>query len=798
MTKNMKKELVNSFFEYVYESKENTWFLGVGNPIPWSVDKDIIGFSEIFTGKYQGEDSQIPSPEDTDKTNYDFARFCTLMKKVNPSDISFLVRRNTWRKNTVYQPFVDEQDISESNFYVFNETNRAIYKCIESAGFGASADEFGGSLYAPSNLDVGEPFSTNDGYKWKLVTQISLADLEKFSVNGRDETDSYIPIKYINYDPSNVDTEEFLQKQIQDSAVDGSLSAIFLNPEYKNQFKVDNVLCKVNDNYAFLVDDAAIGATAVRISTSSFNELPNVGPLNDLTFRVADGPGVGQTRRIKSSTKVTVSEFQNHVLAYIDALDEGLSAYSTPEDPGSILNILPNVTILGDGEVNDVTSVKNTNQVGAFSLPVFDSSGFLKGFDLIDHGKNYTYANSFLTKGITAQDPTAYPEIPNDILITSLAPKGGHGSNVIRELGVSRLVVKVKLEGNENNRVNATNDFRQIALIKNPEYAKKPIIIRTTYENGDGIDVGDIVDLTVSSSVEATGEVLRKYRYSSDASKGYEFLVSGISGNYDNYDTIDNVPIDSDDGLEFITFLGEENQQEKIIKTSTNISSTQIGPRDIIVGVGDKSTGKPPTLTTAKIKKIDAGDIYVEKINGSFSPGEKVFALTKGGTASGQFVIDEVSNFNSDTTRNTYSTITKLSLESQSNQPLEATSFEIDQLAYIFDNNRNTTITEKTPYKANSFVFDWTVNPFSIADGGGTKNFGTLELVGVSSKNYSVGNYVLYYRKDSPKIPRFARINSIIQSEYAIGSGEIMYVQNFSPIERDIQSEEELNLVIGL
>lgn len=793
MTKNMKKEFINSFFDYMYESKDNAWFLAVGNPIPWSVDKDIIGFNEIFSGKLSGNDDQIPSPPDTEKTNYDFSRFCSLMKKINPSDISFLIQKNTWRQNTVYQPFLDEQDISDSNFYVFNETNRAIYKCIESAAFGSSADEFGGSIYAPSRLDSsGEVFSTNDGYKWKLITQISLADLEKFSINGRDETDSYIPIKYINYDPSNTDTEEYLQKQIQDNAIDGSLSAIFLNPKYKNQFKVDNNLCKVNDNYAYVADDVALGATAVRIITSSFNELSNASPLTDLVFRVVDGPGLGQVRKIKSSTKITNDPLGNHVLAVIDPLDEGLSGFENSS--GSTLNILPNVGILGDGQVNDPTTIKNTNQIGAFCLPIFDSSGFLKSFDLLDYGKNYTYANSFITKGITAQDPNLYPTIPNDLLITSLAPKGGHGSNALRELGVSKILVKVKLEGNENNRVNATNDFRQIAVIKNPEYANRPILVRTTYGNGSGISVGNTVNLKVGSSIEATGKVIRKYDYSLNGSRGYEFLVSGISGNYENYDTINDVAIDAEDGLEFISFLGLENQQERVIKTTTDLSSSQIGPRDIVVGVGEKTSGKPPSFTTAKIKKIDGDSIFVEKINGNFLPGERVFALTKGGTSSGEFIVSEVSNFNSDTTRNTYSTITKLELESQENQSLEATSFEIDQLAYIFDNNRNTTVTPKTPYKANSFVFDWTLSLLSL----GTKNYGTLELVGVSSKNYSVGDYVLYYRKDSPKIPRFARINNVIESEYSIGTGEVLYVQNFSPIERDIQSEEELNLVIGL
>ena len=83
VTQNLKKEFVNSFFDYFYNSQENNWFLGIGNPIPWSFDLQLANSESIYFGKYssssQNQDETVPTNPDTDKVKLDFYRTCTAM-----------------------------------------------------------------------------------------------------------------------------------------------------------------------------------------------------------------------------------------------------------------------------------------------------------------------------------------------------------------------------------------------------------------------------------------------------------------------------------------------------------------------------------------------------------------------------------------------------------------------------------------------------------------------------------------------------------------------------------------------
>ena len=64
-TQLLKKEIVNSFFEYFVGQTENNWFLGMGNPIPWAFDQEQITSSKLYLGKYvsnlEYEDQIVPA-----------------------------------------------------------------------------------------------------------------------------------------------------------------------------------------------------------------------------------------------------------------------------------------------------------------------------------------------------------------------------------------------------------------------------------------------------------------------------------------------------------------------------------------------------------------------------------------------------------------------------------------------------------------------------------------------------------------------------------------------------------------
>jgi len=793
ITQNFKKEVVESFLDFFKTTNEDSWFIAIGNPIPWSFDREIANTKTVYNKSIVGNDSIVPDNLDTEKEKYDFYKVCTAMKRILTDDISFLIPRNKWEQNTFYYPYRDnreiftDDDLTNRPFYVYNENNRCVYKCIENSFFGpsAGASAYGRSLYPPTgtNTDI---IDTNDGYKWKFMYQLSSTDEFKFSVSGRNEQETYIPVKYISYDPT--DSEEITQKATQDAAVDGSISSIYVKEDYRNAFKLDTDKCLISSvEPIYPRIDYAAGITSIDIDYYGLNT--SVNSIKDLFVHVIDGSGSGQVRLIKSSSREKIDN-SYYLRVSIDALDEGISGFSG--DSGSMINIIPSIDIFGDGEANDPSSALNSSLETALAIPFFDSDNFLQGTDLLDIGKNYTFGKASISKGLTAVSITENPTIPSDLLQVSMSPFGGHGSNAVLELGASRLIIKTSFEGSENGELNSSNDFRQIAIIKNPDFTDTTAIIRTEQENlGSTINVGDTVELS-GSGITATGVVANIYEFNG-GNEGREFVVKGISGDIGNYTTIEGVSIDSYDGIEFTEYAGLENKN--ITRLIANSTVTGITSRDIVVGAGNKSSGIVPSLASGKVLGIENNtDVLVENVRGKFKSSELVYAITPGGTGSGSFTISDVRESTPSTFKNAYNMTTRLNLVSAENYYFEADSFVSDNLVYSFETNTISVPKSSSEFKSNAFVFDWTPQLVGLGPAG-TTNTGVLEVVGAKKGTFSVGDYILYYKDN---IARYATINSIVLPEIRYGSGEVLYVQNFTGIERFGGNNEQINLVLGL
>ena len=81
-------------------------------------------------------------------------------------------------------------------------------------------------------------------------------------------------------------------------------------------------------------------------------------------------------------------------------------------------------------------------------------------------GSGYTYADITITDsggdiGAGGIGASVRPVI---------GPSGGHGSDPVRELGASYLVINPRLSGSEGGVLSVANDYRQIALIEDPQF----------------------------------------------------------------------------------------------------------------------------------------------------------------------------------------------------------------------------------------------------------------------------------------------------------------------------------------
>lgn len=116
---------------------------------------------------------------------------------------------------------------------------------------------------------------------------------------------------------------------------------------------------------------------------------------------------------------------------------------------GSGYSVAPTVTISGDGDSCTAKAIISGGTIVDIKL---DSNGS----GSIKHGSGYTAATvSFSSGSATAK--------------ANLSPTGGFGSNPLHDLRAKALMFNSKPSGNESNTFLTDNDFRQIALIKNPK-----------------------------------------------------------------------------------------------------------------------------------------------------------------------------------------------------------------------------------------------------------------------------------------------------------------------------------------
>jgi hypothetical protein len=106
------------------------------------------------------------------------------------------------------------------------------------------------------------------------------------------------------------------------------------------------------------------------------------------------------------------------------------------------------ISITGDGTGANAFPQTNT-LTGQVSSIVIDIPG-----------SGYTYADVQLyddsTFGVGAE------------LRAIISPPGGHGSDALHELGGSNIIINTRLRYDEDGKLPVTNDFRQIALIRDP------------------------------------------------------------------------------------------------------------------------------------------------------------------------------------------------------------------------------------------------------------------------------------------------------------------------------------------
>lgn len=378
-----------------------------------SVNEEVSDNYYLCFGKhtpYEGSDSIIESPIDSLKyRTMQIYDDLIYGKKILPSDLSLMVTKKIWESGTIYDIYDDQQDLSTKSYYVAT-LDGANYN-IYKCIFNNNNLE---STVMPTTVDEAI-FTESDGYSWKYLYTISSADWNKF------KTTSYMPV-YSNTD-------------IVSSAVDRS---------------IDLILTEYSGSYYNNYFEGIIETGTQIVNSSQFRLTGTAVALNDYYK--------GCIIEFTTSSGVEYKEIQSYTVSGSTRTIILATAVESVVTIGDTYRIFPKVVVLGDG--NEVESCL------AWAVIDSTSSNSVSQIEILQSGSGYrnVQASVYADPSVGVSDPA--------ILRPIISPLGGHGSNPVSELLANKVCVSVKITGSESNTIIVDNDFRNVSIIKNPQFSE--------------------------------------------------------------------------------------------------------------------------------------------------------------------------------------------------------------------------------------------------------------------------------------------------------------------------------------
>ena len=115
-------------------------------------------------------------------------------------------------------------------------------------------------------------------------------------------------------------------------------------------------------------------------------------------------------------------------------------------------------------KVSPLVTITSPDGSGALAISDVNVSGNTIGnVTVITAGSGYGRANAVVSANAVHGSGAT--------LKVLLPPKGGHGNNIVRELGADKITLHTTFVGTESNTVPVGTSFRKIAVVKDPLFA---------------------------------------------------------------------------------------------------------------------------------------------------------------------------------------------------------------------------------------------------------------------------------------------------------------------------------------
>lgn len=765
----LRQNLVQEFKDDFNVLSGNKWFLGISRPMEWVNAAGVTN------------DNVPPVNIDCIQSDIDFWRLAIALKNIRKEDTAIVIPRYDWASGETYTPYRHTNDLfDDSNparFYVLVDLER-VYKCIDN-------NYDSPSTVAPTHTDS-QIRTLSDGYRWKYLYSIPESK-RKFLTTGTASVLGFMPVEHLTSIGENDDREA--QWDVQNAAVDGAIDFIELDETLRSYTISDKALFYSNSNP--VISGTAAGSSTILIGGSQI--VPQNNYYDNMILRIESGLGAGQQRAITNYT------YNSNGTALV-TLEHPLN-YSVTGGTGSdasYFSILPNVKIVGNGsaQTDPLNTYADSAEVTVRFLneSATGSTGqkYIDSFELANPGQYYTYASVNIVAGLTFVAGVS-ADIGN-LATPIISPKNGHGYNPVDELGAASIMISMELDRGEDGYIPTDNDYRQLALIKNPLLVQS---YSRLYFSQAGLSASFTVGTTATQGMTgvdgatsytiASGRVVEWTKGTLGTTGTSELVVKNPSADFEI-----NGLVNGSFGIEKIqncTIAGTEGRSLRKLRlipqgaSSFNGSGTDFTPGYWAIGLGNSGSSINPSFANGRIYSWEpeiatntVGNLFIEYPQGTFNVGEFVGQHTPsfGGTANPIGKIIEIDEY-SIPYQNLYNQLTKMQIAYDGIELLDDSSFALDDLITGYSGT--------TEY-ATGYVVEW--------NAGASGTTGALSVIPYTG-NF-VSNLSLLYTNSSAT---GGTITSIVATpEIEQVSGDIVHIQNIRPITRSIEQKEEIKFII--
>lgn len=760
ITNNLKLFNVENFIESFTEPGFNIYYFFVGNPRPFSSDTTPpVLYDNVQTTSMDAYDNMIYG------------------KRITANDVVAMCPRHDWESGLVYTKYShDSNSLFESAFYVMSDegSSYSVFKCLDNAGGAVSTEQ---PLSTSTEADD-DFYFTSDGYQWKYMYSVTPSQYNKFA------TQSHLPV--------------FVNANVVGNSASGSIDNIqVVSPGSAYASYSNGSLQEVRVGGNPLV--YAIESTASSNSNFYVNS----------ALKITSGSGSGQQRII---TGYTVTGSARRV--YIDSPFDASGLPTT----ASTYEITPLVTVSGDGSGAKARAIVNA------------ASNTIYKIEIVNRGVDYTYATVAITGNTGIVNVSTGTAITANTATAKviISPKGGHGSNAAAELGGKYAGISVQFDSTlSGNKVVDENDFRSVGVIKDPAFANVVLSITgstgTFSDNeeitqgsgaaiagivvtspGSGYTANAVVTITGTSSNSATavavanssgrissipltvggaGYVIPSVTISAPAA--YSFNSYTDTSTPDDFITVTDNRFQNNDYVKYLVATGNtvisglaNNTSYYVVSansTGVKLSSTLNGSAiNITAGSSPGETGHSLTGQTAIATAVLSTERTITARGTVYAANDSVVKLTN---AYGFFVVgnSSVSLLYGNTTEYT----------------AECTS--VTQPTTYFDQTYKVVATLQT---AQDFVEDEIVTQSENATGYFYSSNSTVVRLVDKRGTINQSDISTNYYIDGSTSTAKSLVSGIIPADLIHGSGDVIYIENFTPITKTGGQTETVKLVL--